>query len=155
MAFKPFKMNSKSFKSALGIFVLMLVSVNMLSSFDFHAPSSTSLHSAVNVPSGTIKKETGKQPSIVQRKAVRIVAGPPTTCSCSQDMSVTPGTCYDFINGGPACTSRTCGFPYVCDNSGSTTCDLRTVTSKIVLDADGSGCTLTMLATPVNIYVPQ
>lgn len=150
MAFKIAGMNSKSFKSACGIFFLLFVSINLISSLDLQVLASGSQHSSA----GTIKKEIKKPPSTVQHNSVRIVAGPPATCPCSQDNSGTPGICYDYVNGGPDCSSRNCGFPYVCVASSSVTCDLREVASKITSNGDGT-CSTMGIWPAIQIYVPQ
>lgn len=179
MAFKPAITSSKPFKSAFCIFFLLFVSSSLLIKRNFHEPSSESLHSssAVHGPSNShsqdfpfgylhpsavkIQRNVNKKHPTISRSVQDglLPQGELTPpCTCSQEHSVTPGTCFDFSGRGNSCNSRECGFQWVCDQVGSTNCDFKTVTSKIVSNGDGTCSTITIsiqLLAPVSTLVVE
>lgn len=148
----------KRLKLSFGLLFLLLVSVNISSNVDF--PSQLFQSSVSSLPINQIRnhnfrpslfdlsssstvstnEKVQNKPLTVQRPTLRQDTS--TQCQCSQDTNVQRGTCYDYIDMGPECNPRECGYPWVCDSMGMRMCELKTVTKKIVPDGHASCSTI-------------
>lgn len=142
--------NSKNFQSSGLVIFSMIIALH----FVIDLEPRNLFKATIKIATPIANNRTSEMNHTSQRLIVVI---PPEECPCEQDTNSPAKTCWDFTDGGLACTSCNSTDPYVCicrAPSGSLICRRKEVNTRIMPNADGITCMVVMLSAPSFIYVP-